>query len=202
MQEAIDGGLAAGILYNPPEIDFGDGDQLRIAFDADAVVFSEESEATYRREGLAAFLEHERANAEEPLAEGPLAKLLRKLCTVQEGYGPENSPVRLGIFTARNFPAHERVIKTLRQWGVRVDEAFFLGGVAKDRFLEAFGAHIFFDDQEAHLAPASRITPSALVPYRTTSVLRVEVPPAPLSVPPVDAGSTSSQAEHGGDAPV
>jgi 5'-nucleotidase len=183
-QEAIDGGIAAGVLYNPSQIQFGDDDQLRIAFDADAVVFSEESEAIYRAEGLEAFLEHESSKAEEPLPEGPLATLLRKLCTFQEGRTPEDARVRLGIFTARNSPAHERVIKTLRRWGVRVDEAFFLGGIAKDQFLEAFGAHIFFDDQEAHLAPASRATPSALVLYRTTSVLRVEVPSSPPHVVP------------------
>lgn len=176
VQAAIDGGVAAAVLYNPAPMEFGDSDQLRIAFDADAVVFSEESEAIYRQQGLPAFLEHERTRAEEPLAEGPLAKLLKKLCSLQQGYSPENAPVRLAIVTARNSPAHERVVKTLRTWGSRVDEAFFLGGISKDRVLEAFGAHLFFDDQEAHLAPASLRTPSALVPYRTESILRTGGP--------------------------
>ncbi len=178
-QEAIDAGVPAAVMYNPTVVQFNEFDQLRIAFDADAVVFSEHSEAIYRRHGLTAFLEHERENAEEPLAEGPLANFLKKLCSVQQGYSPDQAPVRLAIVTARNSPAEERVIKTLRTWGVRVDEAFFLGGISKESILEAFGAHIFFDDQEVHLAPASRTTPSALIPYRTESILRLDVSPSP-----------------------
>jgi 5'-nucleotidase len=178
VQAAIDEGIAAAVLYKPPVQPIPDAVQLRIAFDADAVLFSEASEALYREHGLESFLEHERKNADSPLAEGPLAKLLKKLSVLQEGLDPEKSPLRLAIVTARNSPAHERVIKTLRAWNVRVDAAFFLGGVSKDRVLEAFGAHIFFDDQEAHLASASITTPSALVPYRSDSILRVEAPVA------------------------
>ena len=77
----------------------------------------------------------------------------------------KSSPIRTALVTARSAPAHERAIKTLRQWGVRVDEAFFLGGVSKQEVLSAFGAHIFFDDQPAHAKPASRFVPSAVVPY-------------------------------------
>lgn len=193
-QEAIDGGIAAAVLYNPPRVNFKDSDKLRIAFDADAVVFSDESEAIYRREGLTSFLTHEKDKAEEPLAEGPLANFLKKLSAVQKGYDPAESPVRLAIVTARNSPAHERVIKTLRAWGASVDEAFFLGGISKDRVLEAFGAHIFFDDQEAHLAPASLSIPSALVLYHTESVLRVEVPPAAqTTTEPESAGKAAGE---------
>lgn len=173
VQQAIDAGVAAAVLYNPVE-STDDGDQLRIAFDADAVLFSEESEAIYRNEGLEAFLEHERNHADKPLLEGPLAKLLVRLSKLQAGRSQSEAPVRLAIVTARNSPAHERVIRTLRTWDVRVDAAFFLGGVSKDGVLRAFGAHIFFDDQETHLAPASRHVPCALVPYSSTSVLRVE----------------------------
>jgi 5'-nucleotidase len=174
VQAAVDEGIAAAVLYKPPTKPLVQAEQLRIAFDADAVVFSEESEALYREQGLEVFLEHERQHANEPLGEGPLAKLLKKLSLLQVGFEPEQAPVRLAIVTARNSPAHERVIKTLREWNVRLDAAFFLGGVAKDRVLSAFGAHIFFDDQEVHLAPASFSTPSALVPYRSGSVLRIE----------------------------
>ena len=78
----------------------------------------------------------------------------------------EESPIRTALVTSRSAPAHERAIKTLRNWGVRVDEAFFLGGVSKKEVLSAFGAHIFFDDQSVHTDPASEVVPSAVVPYR------------------------------------
>jgi 5'-nucleotidase len=177
---AIDDGIAAAVLYKPPTKVVAEAKQLRIAFDADAVLFSEHSEAIFREHGLSAFLEHEAAKANEPLGEGPLAKLLKKLSVLQEGFEANEAPLRLAIVTARNSPAHERVIKTLRAWNVRIDAAFFLGGVSKDRVLEAFGAHIFFDDQEAHLASTSFTTPSALVPYRSDSILRVEAPVADI----------------------
>jgi 5'-nucleotidase len=178
VQAAVDDGIAAAVLYKPPVHPIAAATQLRIAFDADAVLFAEESEALYRERGLATFLKHEAEKADEPLAEGPLAKLLKKLSVLQEGFDPDDSPLRLAIVTARNSPAHERVIKTLRAWNVRIDSAFFLGGVSKDKVLAAFGAHIFFDDQEIHLAHSALATPSALVPYRTGSVLRIEAPTA------------------------
>lgn len=190
VQAAIDDGIAAAVLYRPPSKPVAEAKQLRIAFDADAVLFSEESEARYREHGLEAFLEHERIKADEPLAEGPLAKLLKKLSILQDGFAPDQTPLRLAIVTARNSPAHERVIKTLRAWNVRLDAAFFLGGVAKEKVLAAFGAHIFFDDQEAHLAPASITTPSALVPYRSGSVLRVD---APTQAEPAAASTDTSE---------
>jgi 5'-nucleotidase len=76
-------------------------------------------------------------------------------------------PIRTALVTARNAPAHERVIRTLREWDVRIDEAFFLGGVEKSEVLKAFGAHIFFDDQPVHINPASRLVPAARVPYKS-----------------------------------
>ncbi len=176
VQEAIDAEIAAAVLYKPPVKPVSNTEQLRIAFDADAVLFSEESEALFRDKGMQAFWDHELENADTPLAEGPLAKLLKKLSVLQQGLDGDESPLRLAIVTARNSPAHERVIKTLRAWNVRIDAAFFLGGLSKDKVLEAFGAHIFFDDQEKHLAPASLATPSALVPYRSGSVLRIDAP--------------------------
>jgi 5'-nucleotidase len=172
VQAAIDGGLAAASLYRPPNSPTTEITDLRIAFDADAVLFSDESEHIYRTQKLEAFLKHEAENAEKMLAEGPLARLLLRLGALQQARGPENTPVKLAIVTARNSPAHERVIKTLRAWGVRIDMAFFLGGVAKTEILRKFGAHIFFDDQEQHLAPAALDIPCALVPYRSDSPLR------------------------------
>jgi len=168
VQLAIDAGVAAAILYAPPkEIDMSK--QIRIAFDADAVIFSEQSEHIYKTKGLEAFLAHEKDNVNKPLPEGPFAKLLKTLSFLQEQF--ENSPIRLAIVTARNSPAHERVVQTLRTWNVHVDEAFFLGGLSKDQILKAYKAHIFFDDQETHLEDASKLVPSGKVPYKTGSPL-------------------------------
>ena len=168
VQLAIDSGCAAAILYAPPkEIDMSK--QIRIAFDADAVIFSEESEHIYKSKGLDAFLEHEKENVNKPLPEGPFAKLLKTLSFLQEQF--ENSPIRLAIVTARNSPAHERVVQTLRTWNVNIDEAFFLGGLSKDQILKAYRAHIFFDDQETHLDDACKVVPSGKVPYKTGSPL-------------------------------
>lgn len=172
VQSAIDAGSAAALLYDPPNVNPQNIDQVRIAFDADAVLFSEESEAIYRTKGLEAFYENERQNADKPLQEGPFAKLLKTLSLLQRGFSSAEAPVRVAIVTARNSPAHERVIKTLRAWGVRVDAAFFMGGVSKNKVLESFGAQIFFDDQEVHLGLASAVVPSGRVPYRTDSVLK------------------------------
>ncbi len=171
VQAAIDAGIAAAFLYNPPDTKPAQNDKVRIAFDADAVLFSDESEAIYRSQGLEAFYENERQNADTLLPEGPFAKLLKILSVMQEGFSPNDAPVRVAIVTARSSPGHERVIKTLRAWGVRVDATFFLGGIPKDKILKAFGAQIFFDDQEVHLGLASTVVPSGLVPYRTDSVL-------------------------------
>ncbi len=172
VQRSIDSGVAAAVLYAPPaDIDTGD-DQIRIAFDADAVIFSEASELIYKEQGIEAFWEHEKSHADIPLEAGPFAKLLITLSYLQRHFSPERSPVRIAIVTARNSPAHERVIRTLRKWGVHVDEAFFLGGVSKDEVLQAYRAHIFFDDQDAHLQRASKVVPSARVPYKSGSPLK------------------------------
>jgi 5'-nucleotidase len=164
VQDAINSGVAAGLIYQSDE-SYGIEtlNEIRIAFDGDAVLFSDESEMIYKEKGLEAFLEHEKKNALNPLPEGPFAKLLKSLSFLQKQFG-EKQPIRTALVTARNSPAHERVIRTLRAWGVRIDEAFFLGGASKEAVLRAFGAHIFFDDQEIHL---SKRVPSAKVPYKT-----------------------------------
>ena len=130
------------------------------------MIFSDESEEIYKKEGLAAFAEHERKKARDPLPEGPFAKLLKTISLVQNRFEGENMPIRTALVTARNAPAHERVVRTLRAWDVRIDEAFFLGGITKSDVLRAFDAHIFFDDQTVHTDPASKAVPSARVPYR------------------------------------
>ena len=171
VQAAVDSAVASAMLYAPPEAVDTDDTQIRIAFDADAVIFSEESEHLYKTKGLEAFLEHEMANALKPMAEGPFAKLLKTLSFLQQHFEAGESPVRLAIVTARNSPAHERVIQTLRSWNVTVDEAFFLGGLSKEQVLKAFRAHIFFDDQDLHVEEASKVVPSGKVPYKSGSPL-------------------------------
>ena len=169
VQEAINANFAAGIICTPNELPIRADEeisQIRIAFDGDAVIFSDESEKIYQTEGLAAFTEHERENAMKPLPEGPFAKLLKTISYVQKQFGETDMPIRTALVTARNAPAHERVVRTLRAWDVRIDEAFFLGGLRKSEVLKAFGAHIFFDDQAVHTDPASKMVPSARVPYK------------------------------------
>lgn len=171
VQAAIDSGVAAAQLYTPPADFDPEKNTIRIAFDADAVVFSEDSEFIYKSQGLDAFTKHEEENADTPLAEGPFAKFLKTLALLQHSEDFEIPPVRLAIVTARNSPAHERVIKTLRKWDVYVNEAFFLGGLPKTEILKAFNAHIFFDDQHTHVDPASAVVPSGRVPYGSESKL-------------------------------
>lgn len=172
VQSAIDCGIAAGIICSDGIHTYDSGQipsQIRIAFDGDAVIFSDESERIFKEHGLEAFEENERMQAQNPLKEGPFAGFLRLLSDLQKEYSQEEAPIRTALVTARSAPAHERVIRTLRAWDVRVDEAFFLGGVSKRDFLKAFGAHIFFDDQAVHTQAASEVVPSARVPYKNSA---------------------------------
>lgn len=168
VQEAINVGIAAGIICSPTDVPIDPNEeipQIRIAFDGDAVIFSGEAERIYKEHGLKAFEEYERSNAQRLLPEGPFAKLLKTLSMVQRQFPGESSPIRLALVTSRNAPAHERVVRTLRAWDVRIDEIFFLGGIDKSDVLAAFGANIFFDDQRIHTDLASKVVPSARVPY-------------------------------------
>lgn len=124
--------------------------QLRIAFDGDSVLFSDEAERVYQQHGLEAFAAKERDEAHKPLPGGPLKEFLSALHRIQAHCSQEPSPIRTALVTARAAPAHERVVRTLRAWGIRIDEALFLGGMSKGAFLKAFGADIFFDDQKGH----------------------------------------------------
>ena len=169
---AIDCGIAAGIIccdtISAPSNNIEDEiSQIRIAFDGDAVLFSDDSERIFQEKGLEAFEENERQLAKDPMQAGPFAKFLKTISDIQKEIHRDASPIRTALVTARSAPSHERVIRTLRAWGVRIDEAFFLGGVTKKDVLKAFGAHIFFDDQAVHTGPASEVVPSARVPYKT-----------------------------------
>lgn len=172
VQQAINANIAAGLIYvnKIPAIDINkEINEIRIAFDGDAVIFSDESEKIYKEKGLNEFLMHERKNANKLLPEGPFAKLLKTVSYIQKEFKDRRSPIRTALVTARNAPAHKRVILTLREWGVRIDEVFFLGGMGKQDVLKAFGVHIFFDDQAVHVEPASEHVASAQVPYRNNS---------------------------------
>ena len=175
-QKVIDSGAcASAVLSTPPsyrcEIPEG---QVRIAFDGDAVLFDEASELVYKEQGMEAFHSSEETAQDIPMNKGPFANFLKKLATLQERLPMkvEFSPVRIAIVTARNSPSEMRVIKTLRHWGVYVDEAFFLGGIEKSRILKAFKAHIFFDDQDIHLEKSALVVPSGKVLYPSDSPLR------------------------------
>jgi len=130
--------------------------QVRIAFDGDAVLFSDDSEKIYKKEGLAAFKANEQENAAVPLSGGPFKPFLQALHQLQSLFKVDETPIRTALVTARSAPSHERVILTLRQWGIRIDEALFLGGLDKSEFLKAFKADIFFDDQLIHIKSASK----------------------------------------------
>lgn len=169
VQQAVDSNVAAGMIMTGCCPDDGDAPvrQIRIAFDGDAVLFGAESERIYQQQGIDAFSQHERAYADVPMQKGPFGNFLLTLAHIQAQFSNKaSSPIRTALVTSRGAPAHERAVKTLRQWGVHIDEAFFLGGVSKKEVLSAFGAHIFFDDQDVHAKPASEVVPSAVVPYR------------------------------------
>lgn len=146
---ALDNGDAAAQIL-PSAKKKQSSDQVRIAFDGDSVLFSDESERIYQERGLTAFEENEKLSAKTPLSGGPFKRFLVMLHKIQTAYPADSSPIRTALVTARGAPAHERAIRTLRDWDIRIDEAIFLGGLDKGPFLNAFGADIFFDDQQGH----------------------------------------------------
>lgn len=139
--------------------------KLCIAFDGDAVVFSDEAEQVFKQRGLVEFTRHETKAARRPLPGGPFRNILSALHDIQSEFPADESPIRTAIITARAAPAHERVIRTLRAWDIRIDEAVFLGGLPKGEFLRKFGADIFFDDQQGHCDSASQHVPTGHVPH-------------------------------------
>lgn len=164
VNDAINSGFAAGIVYNTEHYPIV-SEQIRIAFDADAVLFSSDSEKIYQQHGLDAFVQNEVKNQDCALKKGPMAKFLFRLSKLQEQTRPYNR-IRTAIVTSRDKNTGRRVIKTLRKWNIDVDEVFFLQGANKKEILQSFGANIFFDDQDIHALPASQVVPSARVPYQ------------------------------------
>ena len=140
--------------------------EVRIAFDGDAVLFSDEAERVYQKDGLDAFTRHEAAHALQPLPPGPFKPLLEALQRLQAAAGTE-VPMRLrtALVTARSAPAHERAVRTLMDWNIAVDEAMFLGGLDKGAFLKAFEPDFYFDDQRGHVDSARAHVAAGHVPY-------------------------------------
>ena len=143
--------------------------EVRIAFDGDAVLFSDEAEAVYQRDGLEAFTRHETANALQPLPPGPFKPLLEALHRLQSEKG---LPIKLrtALVTARSAPAHERAVRTLLDWNISVDEAMFLGGLDKGAFLKAFEPDFYFDDQRGHIDSARLHVAAGHVPFGVANI--------------------------------
>jgi 5'-nucleotidase len=164
VRAALAAGFAAATIV-PGKAAANAGDELRIAFDGDAVLFSDEAERIYKMRGLDEFNRTEKTGAAQPLPGGPFRAFLAALHRIQSEFPSKQSPIRTALVTARSAPAHERVIRTLRAWDIRIDEALFLGGMDKGEFLKAFQADIFFDDQRRHVESAARHVPAGHVPY-------------------------------------
>ena len=163
VQRALEQGIAAATLL--PSRSNNEKEQLRFAFDGDAVLFSDEAERIFKQHGLQAFTENEKAAAKTPLSGGPFMPFLSALHHLQSEFSGDDCPIRTALVTARSAPAHERVIRTLRAWNVRIDESFFLGGLPKGEFLRAYGADVFFDDQPLHCDSAKQYVATGHVPH-------------------------------------
>lgn len=165
VRSALESGVAAAtLLASSSKSD--EGHELRFAFDGDAVLFSDESERIYKQQGLQAFSDKEKADANKPLMGGPFKAFLAALQGLQKEFDNiDQSPIRTALVTARSAPAHERVIRTLRDWGIRIDESLFLGGLNKGEFLSAYGADVFFDDQKVHCESARSHVATGHVPH-------------------------------------
>ena len=161
---ALKAGVASATIL-PSTAPTREAEQLRIAFDGDAVIFGDEGERVSKEEGLEAFHKSEHEHADEPLTVGPFRGFLQAMHRLQAAFPAEDSPIRTALVTARSAPAHKRVILTLRHWGVRIDEALFLGGRDKGAFLDAFGADIFFDDSPVNVESARRHVATGHVPH-------------------------------------
>ena len=169
--------IVAGAVARP------DTSDLRIAFDGDAVIFSDEAERVFQERGLDAFARSETAAALKPLSGGPFKAFLAALHRIQADFPEDKSPIRTALVTARGAPAHERVIRTLRAWNIRIDEAFFLGGLDKGDVLFAFGADIYFDDQATHIESALRHGPAGHVLHGIANEALASTLAAPAETP-------------------
>ena len=163
VRAALDAGVPAAQVYpHSAHASEAHPNEVRIAFDGDAVLFSDEAERVFQAEGLSAFQAHEHAKATQPLLAGPFKPLLEALHRLQQE-GTPDMRIRTALVTARSAPAHERAIRTLMDWNIQVDEAMFLGGLPKGEFLKEFEPDFFFDDQTGHIESAARHVPAGHV---------------------------------------
>jgi 5'-nucleotidase len=180
VRAALDAGVPAAQVYpHSAHASEAHPHEVRIAFDGDAVLFSDEAERVFQSQGLSAFQAHEHAKASQPLLAGPFKPLLAALHRLQQ----EGTPairVRTALVTARSAPAHERAIRTLMEWNIEVDEAMFLGGLPKGEFLKEFEPDFFFDDQTGHIESAAQHVPAGHVASGISN-------PPPSSIPSSDA---------------
>ncbi len=171
VRQALELGVAAATIL-PSSKSLTPQGTLKIAFDGDAVLFSDESEQIFKNKGLAAFTQNERDAANEPMTGGPFKAVLAALQQIQKAFPRDEVPLRTCLVTARAAPAHERVVKTLRAWDIRIDESLFLGGMDKGQFLHAFDADVFFDDQEGHCDSARNHVPTGHVPHGVANKIK------------------------------
>lgn len=164
VRSALEHNVAAATLL-PSNRESESSEQLRFAFDGDAVLFSDEAEQIYKTRGLDEFTRSEQAAAKTPLSGGPFKSFLAALQSLQNEFKGQECPIRTALVTARSAPAHERVILTLRAWNIRIDESLFLGGLDKGEFLRAYGADVFFDDQQTHCQSAKNHVATGHVPH-------------------------------------
>ena len=133
MRKVLTAGYAAATILPQATRENRSG-QLRIAFDGDAVIFSDEAERVYKTQGLEAFSLQRARGGARPLRAGPFKAVLEAIHKIQSAYPADENPMRTALVTARSAPAHKRVILTLRAWGIRIDESMFLGGREKASF--------------------------------------------------------------------
>ncbi len=164
VRETLQAGFPAAMVY-PASAKLAEShpNEIRIAFDGDAVLFSDEAEQVFQSKGLSAFVEHEISKSQIPLPPGPFKPLLQALHELQNSAKNSAMKIRTALVTARSAPAHERAIRTLMSWGIQVDEAMFLGGLTKKDFLKEFEPDFFFDDQTGHCETAAEVAPTGQV---------------------------------------
>lgn len=184
VRKAINNNYPAGTVLPSIVNDDETEDELRIAFDFDGVIADDEAETVYKGGDLPKFQNHEVANAHIPHKPGPLADLFQKLSFMQKLEDREEEKdrnykriIRTAIVTARNAPAHERVITTLEHWGVSANETFFLGGMKKDRILSRLKPHMFFDDQKSHLESDAGDIPMVHIPFGIANAKSEQIVP-------------------------
>jgi len=202
VRDAVALGQPAGQVLDA-SLDSDQGDDLRIAFDFDGILADDSSEKVMSESGLVAFHEHEVEHVEEPLPAGLLKNLLMGINRIQrreEELRKEADPdyrirVHVALVTARNAPSHERAIRSLKEWGVTVNDAFFLGGVEKARILEILKPHIFFDDQTSHLSAASKVVPSVHVPFGIANQGTAKLEPIATGTDPGQIGAAAPSSE-------